>query len=144
MTKIIAILLLALPGFASARLVRVFYRPDGRVIILTPNCDPAENQAACLARAAARDCPRNAQNACLPSDDVNEASLPSRATRNKWRGSRAQGITVDAGVVTKAEQIAEAETALDAELARPSPDAVVAARLQRALERARRSPNDNE
>lgn len=71
----------------------------------------------------------------LPFDDIDPATLPDRKDRDKWRGSKATGLRVDQSVVTLAERRQAVEDALDAELAKPVPNAVTALKLQRRLDK---------
>lgn len=71
----------------------------------------------------------------LPFDDIDPATLPDKIDREKWRGSKGAGVSVDATVITLAERRKAKEDALDAELAKPSPDAVETARLSRDLDK---------
>lgn len=124
---------------------RVFVQPDGKVLILTvaPNaCYQGEDKQACFDRIALQDCPKD-NGACLPYKDVNKADLPPRVSRDKWRAdpkSPEKGIRVDNSIILKREILAEKEAAIDAELAKPAPNPVEVIRLQRDLEKARRTP----
>lgn len=139
--KALALLLVAVS--AQAAPVRVFYRPDGRVIVLRPVvCGKGEAPQACLDRVGAKDCPRDERGACLPYGDIDDQTLPPRPTRDKWRGSKARGLWVDNTFVTREEKIAAAEAALDAELAKEAPSVTEVVRRFRLLEKARAAPSD--
>lgn len=139
--RVIALLLLS--SISAAAPVRVFYSPDGKVAILRAiMCREGETPQACLDRIGAKDCPRGAHGACLPYDDIDDQTLPARATRNKWRGDKRGGLRVDASIITKAERIEAAEKAIDLELAKPDPRQVEVIRLSRELEKAKKLPRD--
>jgi hypothetical protein len=116
---------------------RVFYRPDGRVTVLHPapkarRINEADDAFYERVFASAM---TKAGLSGLDFDDMDDALLPPRAERDKWRGSKGQGVRVDGTVVTKAERRAMVEAALDQELSKPNPDAVEAIRLRRRLEK---------
>lgn len=138
------IILLLVASFASGEnLVRVFYQPDGKIAVGVANrelCRPAESESACVQRVTDRFCPKNKSGSCLPSTIMEAASLPPRSKRDKWRGSKATGVRADESVITKAEKVAAAEAALDAELAKAEPDSVKVIALQRSLEIERARP----
>ena len=71
----------------------------------------------------------------LPFDDVNPATLPDRKHRDKWRGTKAQGLRVDHSVVTQADKRKALDDEIDAELAEATPDTAKAMRLQRKLDK---------
>lgn len=135
--RVLALLLLA--SSASAFPVRVFYKPNGGVIVLSAvMCGKDESPQACLERVGAKDCPRTEAKECLPYDDIDSSQLPDRSTRNKWRGNKATKLRVDNTVVTQSEKMANAEADLEAELEKPSPDPVKVIKLQRKLEKAKK------
>ncbi len=68
-------------------------------------------------------------------DDIDPSTLPPRKDREKWRGNKTTGLIVDNSIVTDAEKRQTLEEDLDAELAKPTPNAVKAIRLQRKLEK---------
>lgn len=135
----IALLLLFITMNAGAFPVRVYYKPNGKVIVFQAvACNSGEDPQACLQRIAARDCPKDDAGACLPSDDMDSAQLPSRETRNQWRGNKATKLRVDASYKTQKMRIAEAQDELDSELAKQSPDPVKLIKAQHKLEKARK------
>ena len=80
------LLLLTLP--AAAEPVKVFYKPDGSVAIQS-------------ASAPTKDCPKAVDGVtCLPSDTIDSSALPPRASRDKWRRSKGNGVAADGAVVT--------------------------------------------
>lgn len=76
-------------------------------------------------------------NPLLPNEDVDDSSLPNgndptdKKDRDRWRGTKAAGIRIDNSIVLRKDLAAQ----LDAELAKPSPNAITAMRLQRRLDR---------
>jgi hypothetical protein len=116
--------------------VRVYYKPDGSVVVIHPAPKArrkGESNQDFLDRVATK-AAYSAGLEGLPYDDVDPATLPDRKDRDKWRGSKAQGLRIDPSVVTLAEQRQAVEYALDAELAKPAPNAVTALKLQRQLD----------
>jgi hypothetical protein len=136
--KLLALLVL-LVAPASAFPVRVYYKPNGKVIVLQAvACQDGEMPQACLERVAAKDCPRDDAGTCLPSDDMDSSALPSRETRNQWRGNKSTKLRVDTSYKTQKQRIAEAEASMDEELAKQNADPVKVIKAQRDLEKARR------
>ena len=70
-------------------------------------------------------------------DDIEETDLPvyDSSTRNKWRKKVGGGVKIDNSVVTTVEKRKAIEGELDAELAKPAPNPIVALRLQRKLDK---------
>ncbi|MBI5233523.1 MAG: hypothetical protein HY880_04140 [Deltaproteobacteria bacterium] len=116
-------------------LCRVYYQTDGQVSVVYPA--PKEKRDGETGEAfLERVCQRLDTNLnTLPFDDMDASILPSRTDREKWRGSKGQGIKVDTTIITKAERRKAVETSLDAELAKPNGNPITAMRLQRQLEK---------
>lgn len=115
---------------------RVVYKPGGEVSVLYPAPKARrqfETDADFYPRIFA-DIAKKGGLEELPFDDVDTATLPDRKDRDKWRGGKATGLRVDLSVVTLAERRKAVEDTLDAELAKPQPNAVAALKLQRQLD----------
>lgn len=68
----------------------------------------------------------------LDFEDMDTSQLPQeRAKRNKWRGSKGNGVSVDETVVIREDLIKD----LDDELEKPNPDLKKAMKLQRKLDK---------
>src|SRR3989344_3215996 len=110
--------------------VRVTYRPDGGVSVTSfigSACQSEETETECMDR----EMQKNPELANLPHDDVFPSQLPQdRKDRNKWVGSKGQGIQIDHSLVTKAEKIEELENQLDEELNKNNPNSVKVAKLR--------------
>lgn len=131
-----------LSTFASAQVptlnkVRVTYRPDGGVSITTfvaGACNEGETEIQCMDRIMEK----SPELAALPHDDIDPSQLPQdRKDRNKWTGSKGQGISIDHSKVTKGEKIEELTQKLDEELDKNNPNSVKVAKLQRLIEKVR-------
>jgi hypothetical protein len=103
--------------------VRVVYRPDGTVAVLHHAPKSALTFEAFCAKAT------QGELAGLPFDDIDSSGLPqTRTYREAWRGSKGQGVHIDAAkkaeidarvplptVEELAERIAALETQASAE-----------------------------
>lgn len=125
--------------FASESLLskaRVSYRADGGISItyfLSSACEPSETEGQCMDRVFSTNAFKD-----LPYDDVSIDQLPQdRESRDKWRGSKGQGIWVDQNLVTKSEKIEELKEKLDEELEKDNPDTGKVLKLQHQLEKAK-------
>ncbi len=135
-----------LPIFASAEVatlskVRVFYRPDGGVSILKAVADACGglSETECLDRETQKG---NLKN--LPYDDISEDQLPKdRESRDKWRGEKGKGISIDKSLVTKSEKIKELQDKLDAELDKNNPNGNKIANLQVKIEKLKKLKTEN-
>ena len=132
--------ILSLPVFADVQTlprVRVTYRPDGGVSITTfvaGSCQ-GETETECMDR----EMQKNPELANLPYDDIDPSTLPQdRKDRDKWRGAKGQGISIDHSLVTKGEQMQALENKLDEELGKNNPDSVKVAKIQRMIERVKK------
>ncbi len=68
----------------------------------------------------------------LDFEDINPSQLPQdRKDRNRWRGTKAQGIKVDSTVVLRQDLLDQ----LDAELDKPNSDLKKALKLQRRIDK---------
>ncbi|MBI3046558.1 MAG: hypothetical protein HYY86_03435 [Candidatus Harrisonbacteria bacterium] len=143
MKKLITtILFLGSFGIAFAQVptlskVRVTYRSDGGVSVtsfLSDICNLGETETECMDR----EMRKNPALANLPHDDVLPSQLPQdRKDRDKWSGSKGQGVWVDNAKVTKPEKIKELQDKLDQELDKTSSNAAKIARIQRKIEKLR-------
>lgn len=144
-------LLILLASIASAQdyvldMKRVFVQADGKVLVLTvapQACQAQETKQACFERIALADCPKDQAGQCLPFKDMNKADLPPRDKRDKWRADPkdpSKAIIVDSSIILKSDILAEKEAALDAELAKQTPNPVAVIKAQRELELLRRAP----
>jgi hypothetical protein len=101
-------------------LCRVFYRVDGRVFVFYGDD---------------LDLPfRKNPNKYNPMEfkDMDDSQIPQdRLDRDRWRGTKATGIKVDATVILRRD----IEEQLDAELAKPVPNSIAALKLQRKLDK---------
>ena len=115
---------------------RVFYRADGTVAVIHPVSKArraGESEAEFYARVM-EEAVTGTDLDGLPYDDIDPAALPTRADREKWRGSKGKGVTIDTSVVTSAERRKAVEDSLDAELAKETPDPVQVIGLRRQLD----------
>lgn len=118
-------------------LCRVFYKADGTVAVVHPvfkarRLDETEQEFLDRAYAKAE---KESGLTGLDFDDTDTANLPDRKDRDKWRGQKGQGVSVDQTVVTGAERRQAVEAQLDTELAKPTPDPVKALQLRRQIEK---------
>ncbi len=115
---------------------RVYYHADDSVSIIIPALKSrrkGESEAVWLKRVYEK---TEQFRDGLPFDDIDTSQLPpDRKARDKWRGSKGNGVHVDNTIVTVAEKRQKVEDDLDAELAKPAPNAIVAMRLQRKLDK---------
>lgn len=113
--------------------VRVTYRPDGGVSITTfvaGACQAGETEEQCRDR----EMQKNPELANLPHDDILLSELPQdRKDRNKWTGSKGQGIWIDHSKITKTEKLEELENQLD--VAINNEDIIQTAKLQRLIKK---------
>src|SRR3990167_1331990 len=138
--KKLLILTIFLPSIAFAQVptlskVRVTYRPDGGVSITTfvaGACQGGENETQCMDR----EMKKNPELGNLPHDDILPFQLPQdRKDRDKWTGSKGQGVWIDHTKVTKEEKQKDLELLLDTELNKDNSDTVRIAKLQRLMEK---------
>jgi len=117
--------------------VRVTYRPDGGVSVTSfaaGACQGGETETECMDRIMEK----NPELANLPHDDILSSELPQdRKDRDKWRGSKGQGVWVDHSLVTKGEKIEELTQKLDEELDKNNPNSIKIAKLQRLIEKVK-------
>lgn len=127
---------------------RVYYRTDGSVIVVHPSqkarvieeSDQAFMDRVCQIHVEATKGTFDRHGVSkdltgLDYDDIDTTTLPSRATRDKWRGDKATGLRVDVSILTLAEKRKAIEDMLDTELAKPAGNPLVAVRLQRKLDK---------
>lgn len=118
--------------------VRVTYRPDGGVSItafVAGACQGGETEEQCMDK----EMQKNPELANLPHDDVDPATLPQdRKDRDKWTGSKGQGVSIDHSKVTKTEKIEQLENQLDEELDKSSPNSTKVAKIQRTIEKVKK------
>ncbi|HDY67877.1 hypothetical protein LCGC14_2861220 [marine sediment metagenome] len=117
---------------------RVFYRTDGGITVRRMNKSaklPTETDTEYFDRTM----PIETRSILVGAtyEDINESALPvyASATRNKWRKKAGGGVKIDNSVVTTIEKRKKVEDDLDAELAKPAPNAIAAMRLQRKLDK---------
>ncbi len=117
--------------------VRIWYRPDGKVSVSYPDVRPEKKPDSMTIDEWALEQFRNVaiksprfQN--FPFDDVDGSSIPvNDGDRDRWRGSKGQGVSIDNTVVLRRD----IEKQLDDELAKPNPSPIAALRLQRKLDK---------
>lgn len=136
--KKIAILIIIGIFIASpvlAEKVRVFYRPDGGVSVTSGAEESFDSHMKKLP-------PYNGVKfEDMPYEDIDASQLPIRdKNRNKWRGTKGQGVHIDHSIKLKREKVEEAKQALDEELAKPQPDVVEVIKLRRKLEKLFEEP----
>ncbi len=104
-------------------------------------CSKGEAELECMDRIYSRnDTLKN-----LPYDDLDPSQLPQdRSQRDKWRGSKGQGVRIDDALVTKNEKLEELQDRLDTELDKNSPNQTKVIRYQRQIEKLRnlQTPNN--
>lgn len=108
--------------------VRVFYRPDGGVSIMSflAGACGVETETQCMNRMTAESSYNN-----LPYDDLDPSQLPKdRKDRDEWRGSKGAGIWIDESLVTKNEKMEELKQELGAELNKTAPNPIRVVKLQ--------------
>ena len=123
--------------------VRITYRPDEGVSItsfVAGACQGGETETQCMDR----EMQKNPALADLPHDDVDPTTLPQdRKERNKWRGSKGQGISIDHSLVTKQEKIEELKQKLDEELDKNNPSSIKVAKINRLIEKVKDYKDEN-
>ena len=138
MKKFLITILLLFPALTLADVsmlpkVRVSYRLDGGVSItsfVTGACQGGESETQCMDR----EMQKNPELAGLPHDDLLPSQLPQdRKDRDKWRGTKGQGISIDYSLVTKGEKMKNLENLLD--IAINNSDTVQVAKLQRLIQK---------
>ncbi len=94
---------------ASAKTVRIVYKPDKTVVVIHPapkskKSDETEEQW--LERVFTKSMQKPSLKG-LPYDDIDSSQLPqTRIDRNAWEGAKGKGITVNQ---VKAQQIRDAK-----------------------------------
>ena len=118
---------------------RVYYRADGTAGIVYPieKQKVNETESQWLKRVYEK---TEVHKQGLPFDDIDASQLPQDANgkkvdREKWRGNQGQGVSIDGTIVTDTEKRKAIEDRLDTELAKPTPNAIAAMRLQRKLDK---------
>lgn len=117
--------------------VRVWYHPDGKVSVSHPDKRPEKKPDGMTidewAGKQLNDVAKKApQFQGLDFDDVDSSTLPIRdENRNRWRGSKGQGVRVDNTVILRQD----IEKDLDDEFAKQVPNPVAVLRLQRKLDK---------
>ncbi len=133
--------IIALAEVVTLSKVRVFYRPDGGVSILKAVADACGglSETECLDRETQKS---NLKN--LPYDDISEDQLPEdRKDRDKWRGEKGRGISIDKSFVTKSEKMRELQDKLNAELDKDNPNSKKIDQLQINIERLKNLKAEN-
>ena len=68
----------------------------------------------------------------LDYEDMDSSQLPVRdENRDRWRGSKTEGIKIASNVVLRQDLMKQ----VDVELAKPNPDVIILMRLQRKLDK---------
>ena len=105
---------------------RVWYHPDGKISVSYPDLRP-EKKPEGLTMDEWIDRQLNLvpvkapQFAGLDFEDMDSSQLPQdRADRDRWRGSKVQGIKISPSVVLRKDLLKQ----VDDELAKPNPDVV--------------------
>ena len=81
--------------------VRVFYKGNGEVAVFTPAPNARRKDE------ADQDFLERVSNGCMTGssfegaehEDIDASTLPDRKDRSKWRGSKGQGVRVEASVI---------------------------------------------
>lgn len=117
-------------------LVRVFYKPDGSVLIthfVADACESKDTVKSCMDRITSK----NPENG-MPYDDMTLDQLPQdRSTRNEWRGAKGKGVWVESSLITKSEKIEEFQTEIEIELEKDEPDASKVLKLESLIEKVK-------
>jgi hypothetical protein len=115
--------------------IRILYQPDEQVVLLHPalkNRRLGESEEQHLKRYYKEIISKFPKYKDLPFEDKHVDDLP-KEDREKWRGSKGNGVRIDESIKTVQEKRKVVEDALDAELAKPDGDPMKALRLQRKL-----------
>jgi len=135
---LLTVIFVSVNAFAELTKCRVYYHPDGKVDIVYPSPNypkkGGESETDWLARIY-QETEIELGMQGLPFDDIDRSELPDRSNKMKWRGSKGNGIHIDNTIVTEREKKEAIEADLDAELAKPAPNAIKAMRLQRKLDK---------
>jgi hypothetical protein len=117
---------------------RVVYKPDGQVSVIHPAPKARRGKETAvehLERYYQEVIIKKPALSGLDYDDMDSTALPDRKDREKWRGSKGGGVSIDVSVVTLKERRQAIEDVLDLELVKGTPDAIVIARLNRQLDK---------
>ena len=120
---------------------KVYYETDGNVRILVPaqNCRRVNESDTDLFNRIVADAERKDPSlVSMDSEEKDVRDFPvgyDNSNREKLRGEKGQPLRIDNTVVTQAEKRKTVEDELDAELAKQSPSAVKAIKLNRKLEK---------
>ena len=113
---------------------RVYYYPDGQIVVLQPSGIKLDNET--KDEFFIRQIEKSFYHKQgLDYDDIDTSQLPVDAERDKWRGSKGNGIHIDNTIVTVREKRQKVEDDLDTELVKSNPNAIKAIKLQRKLDK---------
>lgn len=119
--------------------VRIWYWPDSKVSISHPDLRPRKKPENMTMNEwidkQLNDVSKKApQYQGLQYDDVDSSTLPIRnEDRNRWRGSKGQGIRIDGTVVLRQDLLQQ----IDDELVKAEPSVVEIERLRRKVEKGK-------
>ncbi len=117
--------------------VRIWYHPTGKVSVSYPDLRPEKKPEGLtldewIDRQLNLIPVKAPQFAGLDFEDMDSSQLPQdRADRDRWRGSKVQGIKISPSVVLRKDLLKQ----VDDELAKPNPDVVKVLRIRGKLDR---------